>query len=292
MPAYYNENDKGAAAWLRELIKAGMIAPGVVDERSIEDVKAEDLVGFDQCHFFAGIGGWSYALRLAGWADDRPVWTGSCPCQPFSVAGKGKGKEDKRHLWPEWFRLIKECKPAKVYGEQVASAINHGWLDLVFDDLEREDYACGAICLPACSVGAAHIRQRLWFVADSDSSRLGELSGAESVQVEQSAVELHGDSGELANTTDHGHSTANGLRQETEPSKQAGQDSIGQSAGGGDNSFWANPDWLYCRDKKWRPVESGSFPLAHGLPGRVGLLRGYGNAIVPEVAAEIIRATM
>jgi len=329
MPAYYNENDKGAAAWLRELIKAGMIAPGVVDERSIEDVKAEDLAGFDQCHFFAGIGGWSYALRLAGWPDSRPVWTGSCPCQPFSVAGKGKGKADKRHLWPEWFRLIKERKPTRVYGEQVASAINHGWLDLVFDDLERENYACGAICLPACSVGAAHIRQRLWFMADSDCSGLGEQCGAESVQAQQHTAERDGNSGKLANandrdtrksrdsraaegarcsfgtnndncgqsgkladTADYGHAAANGLREEVEPSKQAGQNGIGQLAGGGDNSFWANPDWLYCRDKKWRPVESGSFPLAHGLPGRVGLLRGYGNAIVPEVAAEIIRATM
>lgn len=323
MPAYYNENDKGAAAWLRELIKAGMIAPGVVDERSIEDVKAEDLAGFDQCHFFAGIGGWSYALRLAGWPDSRPVWTGSCPCQPFSVAGKGKGKADRRHLWPEWFRLIKERKPTRVYGEQVASAINHGWLDLVFDDLERENYACGAICLPACSVGAAHIRQRLWFMADSDCSGLGEQCGAESVQAKQHTAERDGNAGELAdtneqqrngrrgtgeagrrepanigtdcglaNTTDHGHIAANGLREEIEPSKPTGQKNVRQPTGSGDNSFWSNPDWLYCRDKKWRPVESGTFPLAHGLPGRVGLLRGYGNAIVPEVAAEIIRATM
>ena len=266
MPAYYNENDKGAAAWLRELIKAGMIAPGVVDERSIEDVKAEDLAGFDQCHFFAGIGGWSYALRLAGWPDSRPVWTGSCPCQPFSVAGKGKGEADKRHLWPEWFRLIKERKPTRVYGEQVASAINHGWLDLVFDDLERENYACGAICLPACSVGAAHIRQRLWFMADSDCSGLGGQCGAESVQAQQHTTERDGNSGKLANAADYGHAAANGLREEVEPSKQAGQNGIGQLAGGGDNSFWANPDWLYCRDKKWRPLSPGHSRWLMGYP--------------------------
>ena len=87
MPAYYNENNRFAAQWLRNLIAAGDIAPGDVDERSITEVRPDDLRGYTQCHFFAGIGGWSAALRLAGWPDDRPVWTGSCPCQPFSAAG-------------------------------------------------------------------------------------------------------------------------------------------------------------------------------------------------------------
>ena len=91
MKAYYNENDPKAATWLRELIRNGYIANGDVDERSIEDILPNDLAGYTQCHFFAGIGGWSYALRLAGWPDDRAVWTGSCPCQPFSTAGKGGG---------------------------------------------------------------------------------------------------------------------------------------------------------------------------------------------------------
>jgi DNA (cytosine-5)-methyltransferase 1 len=106
MKAYYNENDANAAAWLRELIKEGVITDGEVDERSIEDVIPADLVGFDRCHFFAGIGVWDYALTQAGWPDDRRVWTGSCPCQPFSAAGKGEGFVDERHLWPAWFHLI------------------------------------------------------------------------------------------------------------------------------------------------------------------------------------------
>jgi DNA (cytosine-5)-methyltransferase 1 len=80
MTAYYNELDPFAAAWLRNLIAAGLIPQGEVDERSIEDVTPNDLAGFRQCHFFAGIGGWPLALRLAGWPDERPVWTGSCPC--------------------------------------------------------------------------------------------------------------------------------------------------------------------------------------------------------------------
>ena len=100
MTAYYNEHEPYAAQWLRNLIAAGHIAPGDVDARDIQDVTPDDLAGYTQCHFFAGIGGWSYALRLAGWPDDRPVWTGSCPCQPFSAAGSQAGGDDPRHLWP------------------------------------------------------------------------------------------------------------------------------------------------------------------------------------------------
>ena len=167
---YYNEIDPYAAQWLRNLIAAGHIAHGIVDERSITDVKPADLAGYTQCHFFAGIGVWSHALRQSGWPDSRPVWTGSCPCQPFSAAGNQKGTADERHLWPVWFNLIRECRPPVIFGEQVEAAVNHGWLDLVQTDLEREDYACGAVGIPAAGVGAPHIRQRLWFVADAKST--------------------------------------------------------------------------------------------------------------------------
>ncbi|WP_027188871.1 DNA cytosine methyltransferase [Desulfovibrio cuneatus] len=163
--AYYNEIDPHAAAWLRELIKAGHIAPGEVDERSIEDVVPTDLAGYTQCHFFAGIGVWSYALRQAGWPDSRAVWTGSCPCQPFSAAGKGAGFADERHLWPAFFHLISQCKPSTVFGEQVGSKDGLAWLDLVHSDLEGTGYTCGSSNTPAAGFGAPHIRQRLYFCA-------------------------------------------------------------------------------------------------------------------------------
>ena len=173
MTAYYNEIDPLKAEVLREAIKVGAIAPGDVDERSIANVRPGDIAGYTQCHFFAGGGFWSLALRYAGWPDDRPVWTGSCPCPSFSAAGKGAGFNDPRHLWPHWFRLIAECRPPVLFGEQVGAAIGHGWFDLVHTDLEAQDYAVGAAVLGACSVGAPHIRQRLFFCADTECLRRG-----------------------------------------------------------------------------------------------------------------------
>lgn len=163
---YYNEWDKPTAAWLQELINQGLIPNGHIDTRSIADVQPGDLDGYTQCHFFAGIGGWPLALQLAGWPTDRPVWTGSCPCQPFSAAGKQKGHDDERHVWPEMFRLARVCRPDTIFGEQVEGAVRLGWLDGVSADLETEGYAVGAAVLGAHSVGAPHIRQRLYWVAD------------------------------------------------------------------------------------------------------------------------------
>lgn len=175
MSAYYNEIEPYCCQWLRNLMAAGLIPDGEVDSRSITEVQPEHVKGFTQCHFFAGLGGWAYAARLAGWPDDRHLWTGSCPCQPFSVIGKRAAFQDERHLWPEWFRLIRKSRPPVVFGEQVANALS--WLDLVFADMEAEKYACAAFDLPAASVGARHTRQRLWFVADSDQKRWSDPKG-------------------------------------------------------------------------------------------------------------------
>ena len=361
--SYYNENDPKAAAWLRELIKQGHIADGVVDERSIEDVRPDELTGYTQCHFFAGIGGWSYALRLAGWPDDRPVWTGSCPCQPFSAAGKQGGTGDKRHLWPEFFRLIAERKPPVIFGEQVASKPGLAWLDIVQADLEGAGYAVGAADLCAAGVGAPHIRQRLYFVADSAGEGLlpsafpGVHSREESAGARYGEPERHGAVSLMADAKHDGHyrqaeraapksyhnepderipdrDSAAGLVADSLPARRpegrtrsgngspAGRGVASESgnvehpigsgleghAGDGDDgdepgrhgedqagsvaeTGWSRCDWLPCRDGKARPVEPGTFPLAHGIPARVGRLRGYGNAIVPQVAAAFIEAT-
>ena len=308
--AYYNEFDKNAAAWLRELIKRGLIAPGDVDERSIVDVRPDDLAGYRQCHFFAGIGGWSYALRLAGWPDGREVWTGSCPCQPFSAAGKREGFADDRHLWPVWFRLISERQPATVFGEQVASKDGLGWLDTVSADMEGAGYAIGAADLCAAGVGAPHIRQRLWFVADAGSERHdgidallrpgeggrlnGELSetawccearGVALGDTDDARLEGRRLSAERAGELAVGPAGMGGLV--NAESEQVGIPGRAWVAGNADQ--WA-ADWIACRDGKARPVEPRTFPLAHGIPARVGRLRGYGNAIVPQVAAEFIGA--
>ena len=218
--AYYNEHNKHAAQWLRNLIKLGVIAPGEVDERSILDVAPDDLRGFAQCHFFAGIGVWSYALRLAGIGDGDRVWTGSCPCQPFSEAGAGAGFADERHLWPAWHWLIQECRPRRVYGEQVASVAGLGWLDLVQADLQGTGYTGVAVDFCAASVGAPHIRQRLYFVADALRTGLGPERG---IGGEQSDERLGRDqsragvpTGRLADADRHGRDarvTGDGRRQ-------------------------------------------------------------------------------
>ena len=292
MTAYYNEFDPFAAAWLRELIKDGLIADGIVDERSIADVRPKDLEGFTQCHFFAGIGGWSAAARLAGWGDDRPMWTGSPPCQPFSTAGNRKGKEDERHLWPVFFNLIRECAPSVVFGEQVAAAIKTGWFDDLQADMEAEGYATGMVVLPACSVGAAHKRDRLWYVAElADTTTERSHNQADKPKLEGKRSDQLLFKQPRVSTVAYTNSSQ---REGERLSSRAYKEHNSFGSGSASNAAWDDSTAIYCRDGKYRPIpaEPALFPLAHGIPNRVGLLRGAGNAIVPQVAAEIIKAYM
>ncbi|HGH4644773.1 TPA: DNA cytosine methyltransferase [Enterobacter roggenkampii] len=317
--AYYNEIDPFAAQWLRNLIAGGHIAPGEVDERSIEDVTPDDLRGFTQCHFFAGIGVWSHSLRLAGWPDDKPVWTGSCPCQPFSAAGKGDGFADERHLWPHFFHLISERRPQHVFGEQVASGNANTWFDLVQADLEGMGYAFGLVPFTSAGIGAPHIRERAYWVANSGGERLNRIDSLlqrqESGRFTKSVLEASRDrnAGSVANTngerSQRERENSNQERWEGSDVRQTGlRWGTGFSSTLEVNGFWRDADWLLCLDGKWRPVEPGTFPLVDGAAARlgrvesgvarvassnrVGRLKGYGNAINAQAAAEFIRAYM
>jgi DNA (cytosine-5)-methyltransferase 1 len=288
--AYYNELDRKAAAWLRELIAAGLIAPGDVDERSIVEVQPEDLHGYTQVHLFAGVGGWSLAARLAGWPDDRPLWTGSCPCQPFSCAGKGKGQADERHLWPEMYRLIRELRPPVIFGEQVEGAVGKGWLDGVFADLEAQDYACGAVVLGAHSVGAPHIRQRLYWLADAqrDGGRAnqpgrqaqGGIADGRACVLEHAAGDGReqrrsesGGRGVICGCGDGGVGDAGKPRleghagdgdQRSQPGR-IGTQASGYASETGGAGPWSDFYIIPCRDGKVRRVEPGTFPLVDGV---------------------------
>jgi DNA (cytosine-5)-methyltransferase 1 len=302
MTAYYNEIDRYCAEWLRSLVSAGLIPKGDVDERPIEQVNPDDLKTYTQCHFFAGIAGWPLALRLARWADNMPVWTGSCPCQPFSAAGRQQGQADRRHLWPTWFRLISECRPPVLFGEQVAAAIAFGWLDEVFHDLEAIRYACAAAVLPACAVGAPHRRDRLYFVADADGDQYSKakrsIAGPPAREARQrpygkslGAGVRAGGEADAANKRPPGRSGGppdGALGNADEPGSQ-GRSIFSEYSG--ERSAWtAGLEWIVGYDGKWRPVKPGIRLLADGVPGRVGKLRAFGNAIVPPLAAEFISA--
>lgn len=277
---YYNEFDKPTAAWLKQLIAAKLIPPGDVDDRDIRDVTAEDVRGYTQCHFFAGIGGWSYALRLAGWPTDRPVWTGSCPCQPFSIAGNQQGEKDERHLWPEFYRLLAECRPPVAFGEQVAAAAGRKWLAGVRADLESVGYAVGAADLCAASAGAPHIRQRLYWLAHSGGTGLAQRECDRGVQCEALGAQPRETSIGGCNAGRMGESDSGRCASRRESSTAVG--------------CWDSFIATSCIDGKTRriPVEPAFHPLANGIPARVVRLRGYGNAIIPQVAAEFILASI
>lgn len=369
----YNDNNPEACAWMRELIADGLIPRGDVSEKSISELDPDEVRRYTQFHAFCGIAGWPYACALAGIRADESIWTGSCPCQPYSAAGKQLGDADPRNLWPAFFRLIRECRPLRVFGEQVPNAIGHGWLDGISSDLEKEGYAVGAIILGAHSVGAPHLRQRLFWCADrmADSGgerrtgqhallrteaggrgaeeiseaagsgadlgladanrgqRLGladgqgrEYHGAQAGRIEGDGIaECGGASGGLANP--HGRQPGDGNLQRGGQHGQREEDrGVGGRPGDADDAgsqgweqrgdgseqwpagspgldrHWSRTVWHPCTDGKFRRVpadaegraEPALFPLVAGVPGRVGLLRGAGNAVSPQVTALFLRA--
>ena len=343
---YYNENNPHAAVWLSRLMHANLILHGHIDTRSIADVTPGDLSGYDQCHFFAGIGGWARALQLAGWPANRPAWTGSCPCQPFSAAGKQRGTADVRHLWPDFARLIGECRPPTVFGEQVASRLGREWLSGVFSDLETLGYAAAGADLCAAGVGAPHIRQRLWWVANNNragresgisptqgvghrdsTESAGAVCGLADCDAVRSPEHEHGPRQRATQPEDHpsdsdgacglGHAIVQGLEErQCEPSDVRFLLAPAERAGL-PTGPWDDCAIIECLDGKLRRIpapspESEVLRVADGLPaglgdggqadpcypltkirkGRRRLLKGIGNAIVPQVGAVFVRAFM
>lgn len=220
MSAYYNDNDPAICEWLRELIRQGLIPEGDVDCRPIQEVTGDELRGYDQVHLFAGIGGWAYALELAGWTG--PVWTGSPPCQPFSSAARGRYDTGK-DLWLEYLRLVASIHPDRLLGEQVP---RRDWLDRVCDDLEALGYEVGAAILPACGLGFDHVRERIYFACHAHG-------------VSKPSLSINGEVARM------------------------------QRARG----------------------DAGDMVRPNGLPQSV-VMRGFGNSVVPQVAAEFVRAYM
>ena len=311
MTAYYNEIDKNAAEWLRQLIKMGAIAPGDVDTRSIVDVPSVELRAYDQLHFFAGVGVWSYALRQAGWPDDRPVVTGSCPCTPYSTAGKRRGAGDPKNLWWAMFWHIRQLHPQLIIGEQVSSKDGLEWWDSVSSDLEDQSYAAAALDLCAAGVGAPHIRQRLFWVAVSNGA------GQQWARSPQSKgwvdpAELIGTSQDMALANTQGQREIGGMWAEggaiaphrsrlvhangerLSIPRQAGLKKVesqkaiqlvdGPQRPGGVDNFWSDCEWLPFSDGKIRPVKSGLSPLvARTAPD---LVRGGDPRVATEKTAE------
>lgn len=246
MRGFYNENDPVAARVLASLVSEGLIAPGHVDSRSIKDVQPHDLAGVTQAHFFAGAGLWSVAARLAGWPDDKPLWTGSCPCQGESVAGKKLGAADPRDLWPDFFRLIAACRPPVVVGEQVARAAGTHWLDRMCADLERESYAVRSVVLRSLAVDAPNERARIYWIAVADAVR-GRFSQASRDDRE-----------------DRGNPQS-----ESGPEYSTGVP--GRRAEKRNGSFWSDHEWIVCHDGKARRTprrsKSSIRDVADGLSG-------------------------
>jgi len=294
MGVYYNEFDPKVAAWLKQLIKNGDIADGEVDERSIADVEASDLRGFTQHHFFAGIGTWSYALRSAGWSEDRPVCTASLPCQPFSATGNQKGKEDERHLLPRFLDLVRQCRFDTIIGEQVPRAIKHGWLDDLYDEMERENYTVGSVVLTAAGAGKAHIRQRLYWVANAknrdgwrEPQQPASVGGEARVELGRSSEEdgmayssgeglqRHGKPGQCGVQKQEGRqgevrhcatsSLVSGMGRPSSDRPQSRSEAAETSRHGSSTDSASGVDWIYCGDEKYRPIKSSIAPLVNGV---------------------------
>ena len=205
------------------------------------------------------------------------IITGGYPCQPFSVAGRKKGEEDPRHLWPEYFRLVKECRPTWVIGENVSGHLKLG-LDTVLQDLESEGYAVRPFSISASSVGANHQRERVWIVANSrrtqrQGSKLREKNENE-IGEENANLTQRSSSASAADVADTKSSSRHVHEVDTGDGELETQEVFGDGSGfSGESSWWA--------------VEPDVGRVAHGIPDRVDRLKAIGNSLVPTIPYHI-----
>lgn len=188
MPVFYNDNDAYSCGQIRKNVRNGYLPGGVIDERPIEEVRAEDIREFRQAHFFAGIGGFPLGFRWAGVPEDFSIWTGGDPCQ-----GNSKSRGSRAYGGPDtashFIRLIDECRPRFVLRENPSSTLRHApWPWFRFrSELERIGYAVLPFRIRSCCVGADHRRERLFLLAEfPNAMRTG-------LERKDSAIVQHGD---------------------------------------------------------------------------------------------------
>ena len=189
------------------------------------------------------------------------IITGGYPCQPFSVAGRKKGEEDPRHVWPEYFRLIKELRPTWVIGENVGGHIKLG-LDSVLSDLESEGYSARTFSISAASIGANHKRERVWILANSNSNG---AKWDQSENRQRSRTQQNGE--DVANSKSSG-------RNEHEINKEHGEPET--------QKIFGDRGCLSGVSSRWK-VEPDVGRVANGLPNTMDRLKSLGNSVVPQI---------
>ncbi len=225
------------------------------------------------------------------------IITGGYPCQPFSQAGRKKGEEDPRHLWPEYFRLIKECRPTWVIGENVSGHIKLG-LDSVLADLESEGYAVRTFSISAASIGSNHKRERVWVVAHTrqpgrriESSRNTKSLGRGSFEETKWSTNTNKASGSSERTTTVADTKSERTRKNDErvwerssrasrretttiPNTNSDREKRNQSK---------NRQGSGSEQNNWWNIEPDVGRVAHGIPDRTHRLRALGNSVVPHI---------
>jgi DNA (cytosine-5)-methyltransferase 1 len=210
-----------------------------------------------------------YKLKRSNINETVDIITGGFPCQPFSIAGKKRGTDDDRDLWPEMYRIIKEFKPTWVIGENVANFVGMAF-ERTKTDLESEGYEVQPLIIPACGLNAPHKRDRVWILAYSDSNRRAKGNR------ENSGVDETGE-----NTYREGKADTNNIRRSSE---DVAYTKIIHAQRLDDRSGEGKP-W----GSSWWETEPRLDRVAHGVPNRVDRLKGIGNAIVPQVAYQIMK---